>query len=190
MKALDLARGEIEAVEILAEASLDAGPQNFDRHCACAAIGLAHARLMHLRDGRGGNRLAERRIELICLLSQGLPDRAFGLIHSKWRQLVLKLAEIARQLRPDNIAPRCQKLAQLDVARPECRQRLGQSRLAPFALAAEWRCHPAQQTGRRRHIRPVRQHGQAVPEKHQPCPSQPGQIDKRTDHMRLIASVS
>ena len=55
MPALDLAGGEVVAVEVAAEALLDAGAQDLHGDLAAAPVGVDHCRLVDLRDRCGGN---------------------------------------------------------------------------------------------------------------------------------------
>ncbi len=119
--------------------------------------------------------------------AERLADRAVRLGHGERRQLVLQLGKIAGQRRSDNVAAGRQKLAQLDVARPQRRQRFGEPLFAPLGFAAKRRAQPARQTNRRRCIGRVRQDVDAVPGERRSRACEPDKIDDSADHARLIA---
>ena len=102
MEALDLARGEIVAVEVAAEAALDAGAQDLDGDLAAHAV-LDHDRLVHLRDRGGGDRRPELDEMILELAAERLLDRAARLRHRERRQAVLQLAQVPGELRPDHV---------------------------------------------------------------------------------------
>ncbi len=134
--ALGGARREVQRVEIGLEAPLDAGPQDFHRNGL--PVGF---RLMHLRDGRRRDRGAERRIDVPQRLAECGGDLRLGVSLRERRHAVLQALQIARERGTDDIGARCQELPELDVSRPEARQRSRKlaGRVAP--------ARPLQQSG-------------------------------------------
>src|SRR6185369_17172372 len=59
-------------------------------------------------------------------------DRRFGFALRKRRHLVLETFEVACDRRADDIRPRGEKLAELDIGRPEPRQRSGEAIFTAF----------------------------------------------------------
>ena len=118
IEALDLAGGEVVAVEIAAKAPLDAGAQDLDRDLAAPVL-VDDDRLVHLGDGGGGNRGTELGEMVLEPSAERLLDGAAGLGHGERRQIVLQLRKIPGELGPDHVGARRQKLAELDVARAQ-----------------------------------------------------------------------
>ena len=118
MEALDLARSEEIAVEIALELFLDAGPQHLDGHVAAHTV-VDHNRLVHLGDGGSGNGRTEFGEMILQLAAELLLDRLARLGHGERRQPVLQVAQIACELRPDQIGAGGEELAELDVAGAE-----------------------------------------------------------------------
>ena len=96
--ALDLARGEVVAVEIAAEAPLHAGPQDLHGDLAPPLIVLHH-RLVHLRDRGRGDRRSELGEMIVELAAERLLDRAARGSHRERRQVVLQLRKVLGELR-------------------------------------------------------------------------------------------
>jgi hypothetical protein len=117
---LGAARREIERVEIGLEAPLDAGPQDLDGHGLPVGLGA-----MHLRDGGSGNRGTERCVNFFQRLAERGGDLRLGLPLRERRHPVLQAFQIARERRADDVGARRQELTELDVSRPEPRQRGG-----------------------------------------------------------------
>ena len=134
VEALDLARGEEIAVEIVLELLLDAGPQHLDGHVAAHAV-VDHHRLVHLGDGGRGNGRAELGEMILQLAAELLLDGLAGLGHGEGRQPVLQVPQIAGELRPDQIGTGGEELAELDVAGAEA----GDGARRPGAPWAGWR---------------------------------------------------
>ncbi len=131
MEALDLARGEEIAVEVALELLLDAGAQHLDGHVAAHTV-VDHDRLVHLGDGGGGDGRAELGEVVLQLAAELLLDGLARLRHGERRQPVLQVAQVAGELRPDQIGAGGEELAELDVAGAEAgdaRRRRG----APWA---------------------------------------------------------
>ena len=128
-------RGEGEGFEIDAEAPLDVGPQHLHGD-GLAALGRDHLGAMHLRDRGRGDRRAERRVGLRQRLAERGDDHRLGLGLRERRHLVLQRFQIARQRHADDVGPRRQELAELDVGRPELGQRGGEPALARWCWSA------------------------------------------------------
>ena len=128
MPTLDLARREEIAVEVAAEAPLDARAQDLDGHVAAHTI-VDDDGLVHLGDGGGGDRRPELREVVLEPAAQRFLDRLACFPHGERRQLVLQVAEIARKLGADEIGAGGEELAELDVARPQAGQRPGDASL-------------------------------------------------------------
>src|ERR1700693_3623758 len=105
MEALDLARGEVVAVEVAPEALLDAGAQDFHGDGAPPGAvvddGLVHLRYGGSRDGRA---------DLHEVILEPAPERLLDgfarLLLRERRQAVLQVREILRELRPDHVGAR------------------------------------------------------------------------------------
>ena len=124
MEALDHARGEEIAVEVLLEALLDAGAQHLDCNRLERAIRHPHLGLMHLRDRGRRHRRAELGVERVDGRAQRLLDRGARLALRERRQPVLKRGEIAGKLAADDVVAGRQELAELDVRRPKRGERV------------------------------------------------------------------
>ena len=85
MQALDEAGGEVVAVEVAAELLLDAGAQDLYGYLAPAAVGVDDGRLMHLRDGGGGDGGAELGEMILELAAERFLDGAARLGHGERR---------------------------------------------------------------------------------------------------------
>ena len=167
MEALDLAGGEEVAVEVAAEAPLDAGAQDFHRHVAAHA-GVDRDRLVHLGDGGGRNGRAELGEVILEPAAQRLLDGFACFPHREGRQLVLQVAEVAGELGADEIGAGGEELAELDVAGPQAGQRAGDApsfRLAdaegPGQRADRQRRGAGEMQGER-HLGPGRHEAHAV----------------------------
>ena len=97
---LDHARGEEIAVQIAAEALLDAGAEHLDGDRLERAVGLAYARFMHLRDGGGGDRRPELDEELVDGGAKGLLDRLRASAMEKGGRRSCSVARSAASSRP------------------------------------------------------------------------------------------
>ena len=75
MKALDLARGEVVAVEVAAEALLDAGAQDLHGDGASTPLPSIDDGLVHLGDRGGCDRRPELHEVILELAAEGLLDR-------------------------------------------------------------------------------------------------------------------
>ena len=128
MEALDLAGGEEVAVEVALELLLDAGAQHLHGHVAAHAVVDRH-RLVHLGDGGRRNGRAELGEMILQLAAELLLDGLAGLGHGEGRQPVLKVAQVARQLRADQIGAGGEELAELDVAGAEAGDGAGDAAL-------------------------------------------------------------
>ena len=90
MQALDEAGGEVEAVEVAAELSLDVGAQDLHGDLAPLAVGIDDGRLVHLGDGGGGDGGAELGEMILELAAERFLDGAARLGHGERRQVVLQ----------------------------------------------------------------------------------------------------
>jgi hypothetical protein len=195
--ALDLARGEIVAVEVAAELSLDAGAQDFHRHLAPAAVRVDHHRLVHLGDGGGGDRRPELGEMIFEPPAERLLHGAARFRHGERRQVVLQQRQLAGELCADDVGARREKLPELDVAGAEAGQGVGEPRLGRRAGAPR-RTEPADggrqnpgEAQRQRHGRPRRDEAHAVLGQHQAGPGEPQTVDDRSGHRRgLVLRLS
>ena len=96
MEALDLAGGEEVAVEVAAEALLDAGAQDLHRHVAAHAV-VDHDGLVHLGDGGGRHRRPELGEVVLQPAAERLLDGLARFPHRERRQPVLQVAQVARR---------------------------------------------------------------------------------------------
>ena len=135
MEALDLAGGEEVAVEIAAEAPLDAGAQDLHRHVAAHAI-VDDDGLVHLGDGGRRHRRPELGEVVLQPAAQRLLDGLARLPHREGRQLVLQVAQIAGELRPDQVGAGGEELPELDVAGAEAGERAGDAPLLRLDASA------------------------------------------------------
>ena len=115
---LDLTGREVVAVEIAPELPLDAGAQDLYGHLATVPIVVDDGCLVDLRDRGGGNRWAEFSEMIFELAAERLFDGLPRLGHGERRQVVLQLRQLPRELGPDDIGARGEKLAELDIAGP------------------------------------------------------------------------
>ena len=130
---LDHVGGEVEGVDVAQEGPLDPGPQHLHRH---RLPGLAQRRAgapgrarRRRPAGRTRRRPPDRQAELVL-------HRRPRLGHREFRQLVLQHRQLAGELRPDDVRPGRQELAELDVGRPERGQRPQDRRLGRVARVA------------------------------------------------------
>src|SRR5262249_16503015 len=118
MPALDLTCREKVAVEVAAEAALDARAQDLHGNFAWRPA-IDHHGPVHLGDGSGSDGAAQ----VGDVGPQAPPGRSHyrlaRLGHGEGRQPVLQVAKVAGELGPDEIGAGCQELAELDVARAE-----------------------------------------------------------------------
>jgi hypothetical protein len=106
------------------EAVADAWPQDLDRDFRAVLQFCA----MDLRDrGRcdGRTELLENSLDRAAMRRF---DRGLRLSHREWLHPVLQGREVGGDLHADDIGPRRQELAELDIGRPEPRQRRSEPR--------------------------------------------------------------
>ena len=120
--ALGEAGGEIHVREVAREAGLDAGPQHLHRDIGYS-FGGPRLGAVNLRDGGGGDRLAEFHEYLVEFFSERRFDNRHGHGAGKRRHLVLELFKLADRARTDDIGTRREKLAEFDVGGAEPRER-------------------------------------------------------------------
>ena len=82
-------------------------------------LGVAHPRLVHLGDRRGGDRFAEFDEQRIDRRAERGFERGDGGGAVDGRHAVLKLLQLGRDPRADDVGPRGEELAELDVGRAE-----------------------------------------------------------------------
>ena len=124
-QALDLAGGEEVAVEVAAEAPLDAGAQDLHGHVAAHAV-VDHDGLVHLGDGGGGDRRAELGEMVLEPAAERLLDGARALpAMENGGSLSCRWPQVAGELGPDEVGARREELAELDVAGPQAGQGAG-----------------------------------------------------------------
>ena len=125
-EALGQARGKRKRRKIARELRLDAGAQHLDRHAARRIVGGLG--LVHLGDGGGRDRRRRNaRTAPPPACRSRVRSSARACVGRKWRQPVLQMLQRARDIRADNIGPRRQHLAELDIGGPEALQRARQA---------------------------------------------------------------
>ena len=133
---LDLAGGETEAREIVAEACFHVGPQDLHGHLTAHAV-IDHDRFVHLGDGRRGDGWAEFDEVFFELAAERRFHGCARLAHRERRQLVLQLGEVVGKLCPDQVAARGEELSELDVAGAEASERASHPAFARLRRAHE-----------------------------------------------------
>ena len=116
--ALLQARGEEVAFEIAEEGAAHAGPDDLDGDLAGCRRRVDFGR-MDLRDGGGGNRFAETDEEIVDRAAERALDGGDRLAARKGRHPVLQLGEVERHVVADDVGPRRQELAELDIGGAE-----------------------------------------------------------------------
>ncbi len=142
--------GEIEGVDVLAERALYARAQHLDRH---RLAGAAQPRLVDLGDRGGGDGFAQLVEHLVDGAAQLVRDAAARGFQRKGRQLVLKDAQLARQIVADDVGPCGKHLPELDIGRAQRRQRAQRRRHAGIAAIAQPLERPGQKAHRAAHQR-------------------------------------
>src|SRR5712692_2044954 len=127
---------EKKGIEVALETVLDLGSQHLDRDGAYQAVGIVDLGAMNLRDRSGGDRGPELFKQLRNRLAETLRDGGFRFRLQKWRHAVLQRFEIARDRDADDIGPRRQELAKLDVRGPEPGEGHGETHGAGTGIAA------------------------------------------------------
>ena len=130
---LGVARDEGEGAQVGAEAALDAGPQHLDRDRRAIRSPSRPPRDAPARSRRRRPAAPKMREHRVDRPAERGRDHRFRLALRKRRHLVLQPFEIAGERRADDIRPRRQELAELDVARPEPGQRRRQPRFRAAA---------------------------------------------------------
>ena len=134
--------------QIALEAGTHARTQHFDGDFAA----IQRFGTMDLRDGGGGDRLAETAEHRIQRLAESTFDHRDRNRPRESRQAILQAFEIARHADTDDIGAGGQKLADLDIARAKAGQRDSQTlgpaaQIAPFDQAAKPDSHLHQTRG-------------------------------------------
>ena len=146
-----LVRDKEEIGEVAAEARGDIGPQHLHRNRFAHAVALGFA-AMHLRDRGGGDRAGRS-----C---KRLRHRAFQrLSRSRLRPRLCenggsrscRLSRSRAIIDADHVGPRGQKLSELEIGRPEPRQRARQPRAGFGAGALDQPREPQRELPGRRH---------------------------------------
>ena len=129
------------------EAAADARPDHLDSHLDRDAIPKDFGR-MHLRDRRRRDRFAETCKEFAYRPAERRFDKGHRLLFGEGLHLVLEHGEIDGDVVADDIRPRRQKLAELDVGRTQprngIRQALGPAAAAGTATSKNLRHAPAE----------------------------------------------
>ena len=89
---------------------------------------------MDLRDGGGGDRLAEFEKKLVDGTAEGDLDHAHGFRTGEGRHAVLQALQVAGGRHADDVGAGGQELAEFHVRRTEPRQRLREARRAVAGL--------------------------------------------------------
>ena len=121
MPPLHQARGEKITVEVASKPPLNSRPQDLHRDRPALAV-VDDDRFMDLRDGRRRHRGAELHEMIFELSAERGFHRTAGFVHSERFHPVLQQRKIALQLRSDDVAARCEKLAEFDVRGSKCRE--------------------------------------------------------------------
>ena len=107
--------------------------------------GVAGLGAVHLGDGGRRQRRAETREQGFDRLAKGAFDLRPRLGFGKRRQPVLEVLQRTRHLHSDNVGPRRQHLAELDIGRPQFFQGAAETRARIGAVMAEGQRRPEQQ---------------------------------------------
>ena len=143
-------RDKEEIGEVAAETRGDVGPQHLDRDRFAHAVALDLA-AMHLRDRGGGDRRPEARKGLRHRAFQRCRDHGLGFALRERRQPVLQAFQVARHRDADHVGPGREKLSELEVGRPEPRQRARQPRTGFGAGPLDHPRQPQRELAGRRH---------------------------------------
>ncbi len=122
-KPLRPARGKSEGRQIAGEFGFDTGPENLHGHGARRLVICCRA--VHLGDRGGGERLVEK---FKCGSKRNAESGFYFLPRApgrKWRKAVLQRGERGRGFVTDDIGPRRQHLAKLDIGGPQFLEREG-----------------------------------------------------------------
>ena len=177
LEPLGAARGVEHVGKIARESPLDAGPDELDRDVAFA-VRVADLRLMHLGDRRRGDRFAkfdEQRIDRRAERgfqrgdSSGAVDR---------RHAVLELLQFDRDPRSNDVGPRGEELAELDVGRAEPVDRRRQAAETLRAAPRQEIGEKQRQAGERRQRRGIEIDEGAFAGEDVAGPSQPENVSK------------
>ena len=148
-------------------------------------------RLVHLRDGGGGDGGAELGEMILELAAERFLDGAARLRHGERRQVVLQQRQLAGELGADDVGARRQELAELDVAGAEAGQRTREPRLR--AARRRGTALPSRRIGavsnageaqRQRHRRAGRHEADAVLREHETGLGEPQRVGDRSGHRR------
>ena len=181
---LGVARDEGEGAQVGVEAALDARPQHLDRDRARSAR-RRDLRAMHLGDRGGRDRRTKMREHRADRPAERGRDHRFRLVLRKRRHLVLQPFEIAGEHCTDNIRARRQELPELDVARPEPRERRRQPRFhSPAGRALEQPRDTQQRPRRRRHHRRIDGAEHALAGEHEAGSAETDEMRGTGDHKR------
>ena len=180
---LGLGRDPEEIGEVAAEARAHVRPQHLDRDGLPHAVALDLA-AMHLRDRGGGDRRAKTRKSLIDRAFQRSRDRGLGLGLRERRQTVLQRFEIARHRHADDVGPRREELAELEIGRAHPFQRARQPRSRLGAAPLDQSRELDRKLSRRRHQRRVDRAEHAFAREHEARAHQPGHVSECRDHKR------
>jgi hypothetical protein len=140
---------------------------------------------VHLRDGGGGDRLAELGEQHVEGTAQGDLDHAHGLGARERRHAVLQALEVARDDNADDVRTRGEELAELDIGRPEPRQGGRQPRGAgPRTPSLDHAGEAQQQPRDRRQDIRIDQRERALPRQHEAGAEVAREVDDVADHVR------
>ena len=172
-------RAEAHGGEIAMEAVADAGPEDLDRDLGA----VLQPGAMDLRDRGGRDRLAELGEDRLDRPVRRRLDRGARLRHREGRHPVLQGREVLGDLHADDIGPRRQELAELDIGRAEPgqgRRQAGRGGAGAAALdqPAE---HDQGARGRRQHGR-VDEGERALARQHEADPRRAGEMGEGGDH--------
>ena len=172
-------RAEAHGGEIAVEAVADSGPEDLDRNLAAVLA----AGTVDLGDRGRCDRLAELGENRLDRLAMGGFDRGTGLRHREGRHPVLQGRKILGDLHADDIGPRRQELAELDIGRAEPGQGRGEAGGGGAGAAAlDQAAERDQRPRRRRQDRGIDQRERALARQHEADPRRAGEMGKRRDH--------
>ena len=150
---------QIKRVNIALERPHDPGAQHLDRDILARR---GNARAVNLCDGRRRDRLGKAGKQRIDRLFQLIGHHRAGLFQRKRRQLVLQIPQLVGQIEADNIGPCRQDLPELDIGRPQRRDRPRDGRQIRIPAQAQQLEGPAhhmrQQPQSGRHVHCLKHH--------------------------------
>ena len=184
-KRSNMAGGEAHGLEIARELLAHAGPHHLDGDGAPRRRGRAMRALWTWAIEAAATGSLKSREQLVDRSAEGDLDHARRLVAREGRHAVLQAFEIARRGDADDVGARRQELPELDVGRPEPRQRRRQPRGAGAGARPLDRAGDAQQQARRRRQDArIDQRQRALARQHEAGAEVAREMDDAADHVR------